>query len=226
MIWRKALNKARTVVSLALALVFSGCGANDEPPKIVMPDGSITVATNESDRELADLAAATLAEAIDVPLTRIKVESIRAVEWRDGSLGCPQPGQAYAQVITPGHRILLRVDTRVYAVHEANGRALVCQRKKATAEVTTGLEIAWGTKSIEARRDLAARLGVEEQHVVVSGATQTVWDDLSLGCPKPGMTYTPERVSGYIIRLRHGGREYTYHTDLEQLFPCPDFAER
>ena len=220
------MNNARIATCLALALVFTGCGANDEPPKKVMPDGSIVAVTNEADEQLAELAAATLAEAIDVPLTRIKVESIRPVEWRDGSLGCPQPDQSYAQVLTPGHRILLRVDTRVYTVHEANGRAFVCQRKKATAEVTTGLEIAWGPKSIEARRDLAARLGVEEQQVVVSGATQTAWEDLSLGCPKPGVTYTPQRVAGYIIRLRHGGREYTYHTDLEQVFPCPDFAER
>lgn len=220
------MNTVRTAASLALVLVFSGCGAGDEPPKKVMPDGSIVAVTNEADEQLAELAAATLAEAIDVPLTRIKVESIRPVEWRDGSLGCPQPDQSYAQVLTPGHRILLRVDTRVYTVHEANGRAFVCQRKKATAEVTTGLEIAWGPKSIEARRDLAARLGVEEQQVVVSGATQTAWEDLSLGCPKPGVTYTPQRVAGYIIRLRHGGREYTYHTDLEQVFPCPDFAER
>ena len=220
------MNKARTAAGLMLALVVSGCGANDEPLKKVLEDGSIEEAASDADRELAELAAATLADAIDVPLTRIKVESIRPVEWRDGSLGCPEPGQAYAQVITPGHRILLRVDTRVYAVHEANGRALVCQRKKATAEITPELEIAWGPKSIEARRDLAARLGVDERHIVVSGATQTAWDDLSLGCPKPGVTYTPQRVAGYVIRLRHGGRVYTYHTDLEQVFPCPDFAER
>lgn len=191
-----------------------------------MPDGSITVAASDTDQALAELAATTLAEAIDVPLTQIKVESIRPIEWRDGSLGCPQPDRSYAQVITPGHKILLRVDTRVYAVHEANGRAFVCQRKKATTEITPGLEIAWGEKSIEARRDLAARLGVDEQLVVVAGATQTAWEDLSLGCPKPDVTYTPERVNGYIIRLRHGGREYTYHTDLEQLVACPDFAER
>ena len=220
------MNTVRAVASLALALVGAGCGATDEPPKKVMPDGTITVATSDADRSLAELAANTLAETIDVPLTQIEVESIRPIEWRDGSLGCPQPDRSYAQVITPGHKILLRVDTRVYAVHEANGRAFVCQRKKATTEITPGLTIAWGEKSIEARRDLAARLGVDEQLVVVAGATQTVWDDLSLGCPRPGVSYTPERVNGYIIRLRHGGREYTYHTDLEQLVPCPDFAER
>lgn len=34
--------------------------------------------------------------------------SARAVTWRDGSLGCPQPGMAYSQALVPGARILLR----------------------------------------------------------------------------------------------------------------------
>ncbi len=37
-----------------------------------------------------------------------------AVEWSDGSLGCPQPGQMYPQVITPGYHVVLRVDDVEY----------------------------------------------------------------------------------------------------------------
>ena len=42
--------------------------------------------------------------------SQVIVESVENVEWRDSSLGCPQPGMMYAQVVTPGFRIVLRLD--------------------------------------------------------------------------------------------------------------------
>jgi hypothetical protein len=36
------------------------------------------------------------------------VRSIDSVTWRDGSLGCPQPGRLYTQALVPGWRI--RID--------------------------------------------------------------------------------------------------------------------
>ncbi|MEO1247641.1 MAG: hypothetical protein AAFX56_18345 [Pseudomonadota bacterium] len=217
------MKSVRTAALLTIALAGSACSADEPMPKKVQPDGSITAITSQ-DQPLAELAKSVLAETLDIPVTDIVVDSIRPVEWRDGSVGCPQPDRAYPQVITPGHKILLRVGTRTYAVHEANGRAFVCQRKKATTTLTRDLDIAWASKSIEARRDLAERLRVDEKLVVVAGATQTAWPDLSLGCPEPGTEYSPQRVQGYILRLRYGGREFTYHTDLERVFACPEFS--
>jgi len=218
------LTLIRALPAIALALNCVACGADEPQTKKVMPDGTITMAMNESDKALAELAKRTLADSLGISVTEITVDSIRAVEWRDGSIGCPEPEMAYAQVITPGHKILLVVDGRTYAVHEANGRAKVCQVKKTTTQVNRQLQIAWGPKSIEARADLASKLGVDEKLVIVAGATQTEWEDRALGCPTAGVTYTPERVPGYVIRLRYGGREFTYHTDLEQVFPCPDIS--
>jgi len=218
------LKRMRNAALLTIALAGSACGAGEPPPKKIQPDGTIAALTTE-DQPLAEQAKRVLADHLDIPVTDIVVDSVRPVEWRDGSAGCPQPDRAYPQVITPGHKILLRVDKRTYAVHEANGRAFVCQQKKATTTLTRDLDIAWARKSIEARQDLAARLGVDEDLIVVAGATESAWPDLSLGCPKPGATYTPQRVQGYIIRLRHGSRDYTYHTDLERVFACPAFSE-
>ena len=48
-------------------------------------------------------------------------------EWRDSSLGCPQPGVLYAQVITPGYRISLRVGAAQYEYHSDSGtRVALC----------------------------------------------------------------------------------------------------
>ena len=37
------------------------------------------------------------------------VTSVEAVEWPDSSLGVPEQGKMYAQVITPGHRVMIRI---------------------------------------------------------------------------------------------------------------------
>lgn len=49
-------------------------------------------------------AAARLEEEDGLPPDRVVV--VEAVEWPDASLGCPEPGRMYAQVVTPGFRIV------------------------------------------------------------------------------------------------------------------------
>ncbi len=47
----------------------------------------------------------------------ISVLSVTATDWPDACLGRPKPGEACAQVVTPGYRVELRLDisgTSVY----------------------------------------------------------------------------------------------------------------
>ena len=53
-------------------------------------------------KEAAELARRTAAERLPLPIERLVVVSTTPAEWRDSSLGCPQPGMEYLQVITPG----------------------------------------------------------------------------------------------------------------------------
>jgi hypothetical protein len=39
------------------------------------------------------------------------------VIWRDGSLGCPQPGMMYTQALVDGFRIVLRVKGQEVSYH-------------------------------------------------------------------------------------------------------------
>ncbi len=48
------------------------------------------------------LAREDLARRLGLAPEAIRLVSVEAVEWSDASLGCPQPGMMYAQVITPG----------------------------------------------------------------------------------------------------------------------------
>lgn len=71
------------------------------------------------------IAAAELGLSPDA----ITVESVEELDWPDASLGCPQPGMLYAQVITPGHRVIVVAGGRKYAVHlDANGRGRICRK--------------------------------------------------------------------------------------------------
>ena len=47
----------------------------------------------------------------------IKVIVVEPVEWCNASLGCPKAGMMYAEVITPGFRILLETAGKTYEYH-------------------------------------------------------------------------------------------------------------
>jgi len=74
-------------------------------------------------------ARGDLASRLSAVEEEIALVAIEAVEWRDSSLGCPQPGQMYLQVITPGYRFVLRADDTTYEYHSARGadQAVLCQ---------------------------------------------------------------------------------------------------
>ncbi len=91
--------------------------------------------------------------------------------------------------------------------------------------MTGQIDLVWGTQGLAARKDLATRLGVEEQAIMIAGATPRVFADASLDCPEPDTDYAPEKRDGFVLRLRHGGRDYTYHTDLERTIMCPPMSE-
>ena len=75
-------------------------------------------------------AKAHLADELEVASDDVEAVAIEPVDWPDASLGCPEPGQMYAQVVTPGYRITLEVDGKEYELHtDKAGRAIVtCER--------------------------------------------------------------------------------------------------
>lgn len=74
-----------------------------------------------------DNAKLDLSRRMGIAIASVKVESVQAVEWPDASLGCPQPGMMYAQVITPGYRILLKAGDEAYEYHSDAERVVLCQ---------------------------------------------------------------------------------------------------
>lgn len=63
----------------------------------------------------------------------------------------------------------------------------------------------------KALEDLAERMNVDINQIVVIEAELVVWPDASLGCPQPGMVYAQVLVDGTLIRLSVADQEYEYH---------------
>jgi hypothetical protein len=81
-------------------------------------------------QEVVRLAREDLAQRLGVAVDQIQLVSVEAVDWSDTSLGCPQPGMMYAQVITPGYRVILEAGGQRYEYHTDTGRFVVlCEEK-------------------------------------------------------------------------------------------------
>jgi hypothetical protein len=177
----------------------------------------------------AQQAKAALARDLDISEASIRVESVRAVDWPDAGLGCPQKGENYDSQEIPGHLVVLRVDRKRYEVHLGDGRAVVCdslKRSLPTQKTPTIRDTPppdrsppipmpedGGLRKLveQARLDLAERLSVEESDILLVELKEVVWPDRSLGCPQPGMKYLQVPSDGLLIRLRVEDRSYRYH---------------
>lgn len=70
-------------------------------------------------------AIADLQRRLHVKAEAIEVVSVEPTEFSDASLGVPEPGQSYAQVIVPGVIVRLEVKGEMYAYHGAGERVVL-----------------------------------------------------------------------------------------------------
>lgn len=78
---------------------------------------------------LVALSRADLARRLSLDPAQIEVVDAASVTWPDGSLGCPQPGMMYTQVLVDGLRIRLRAGDQVYVYHSGGERPpFLCEK--------------------------------------------------------------------------------------------------
>jgi Bacterial SH3 domain/WD40-like Beta Propeller Repeat len=78
---------------------------------------------------IIDAALRDLSQKLGKPLTRQNVDAWtwEQLDFPDASLGCPQPGQTYAQTITRGYKIIFTVGGVVYDYRALNDGSRVFQ---------------------------------------------------------------------------------------------------
>lgn len=123
---------------LALA-AMTACEAGGEEPAPESPANAPTVAagapagadetfpeTGDRDSDAEIEAAARDLLAAEVGAGDFNLQSAQLVQWSDASLGCPEEGYAYAQVITPGRKLVFELEGATYPVHSnADGSHMV-----------------------------------------------------------------------------------------------------
>lgn len=107
-------------------------------PTPAQPEASVTPEPTQVDEEtmddspipeatsLIEQARQDLKSRLQIEDSRISLGSVEAVQWRDSSLGCPQPGRSYLTVITPGYLIVLEADGQPYEYHASENQVVYC----------------------------------------------------------------------------------------------------
>jgi hypothetical protein len=105
----------RTLIPVVALLAASAAGVvhgQDAPPDTVV-------------QAALEVASAQL----DVPTDNLLVVMTAQRDWSDASLGCPEAGKAYAQVITPGWVVTVDTDdlsTELQVNTDTGSRAVIC----------------------------------------------------------------------------------------------------
>ena len=145
------------------------------PEDTTMPEE--TAPAEDVSTLLAEMAKADLAQRLGVDLDQIVVERVTPTEFSDTSLGVPEPGQMYAQVITPGYVITLTVDGESYRYHGAGERVVIAVPSEKDVPPT-------GDIAIEGVNVNAERIAVRGTSTLPEGTclNTELWAD---GVPQP-----------------------------------------
>ncbi len=99
-----------------LATLAVACAIAEEP--VLSP----------AQEQAVDMARTELASVLGVAMDKIELQRVNPMDWPNSSLGCPEKGMMYLDVITSGFRVEFDVGGKIYQVHTAEKRAIVCQR--------------------------------------------------------------------------------------------------
>lgn len=144
----KKLVMLTAIAALALAACASGDtqGSDGETLPTVPPGGSETTVPESPQPEpgdsppptggeaqdlpatdvdaMVDIAVADLADRLSVNTHAIAVVSVESVTWRDGSMGCPEPGMSYTQALVDGVRVELTIDGTSHWYHQGGSNEI------------------------------------------------------------------------------------------------------
>jgi hypothetical protein len=118
------------LLGLSVSILVASCAASSDS------------GGENSDISVPDTRLFPVEEAVNDLLVRlggratIEVVRYEDVVWRDGSLGCPQPGMAYTQALEDGYRIELADGDIVYHYHGiTNGAPFLCDNPSKSGSV-------------------------------------------------------------------------------------------
>lgn len=115
------------VLGLISLMIAAGCqvSSNTTPTSSVTTSSTLYYSATPDSGPLIAVCKADLAEITGLTEADVSLISVTAAEFSDTSLGCPEPGKSYAQVITPGYIIILQANGKQYEYHTDQHEAIV-----------------------------------------------------------------------------------------------------
>jgi hypothetical protein len=96
-----------------------------EIPRVGDATQMVSTPSDSALQALIEKAKEDLAQRNNISISEIHVVDATEEEWSDSSLGCPQAGMSYLQVITPGYRIALEANGTQYEYHSNKSTLIV-----------------------------------------------------------------------------------------------------
>ena len=134
--------KGARTLALAATLMLAACGPGagvptpmsaptTAAPLPVSPvTGNLPGSNANPDAQPAVESALQHAAAhLGVGQDQLSVDQVEPHQWPDSSLGCPQPGNMYSQIVTPGFLIVISTASGKHLEYhtDARARAVLCK---------------------------------------------------------------------------------------------------
>jgi hypothetical protein len=168
-------------------------------------------------QEIGQALKPLVGEKVDVASEDLTLIQAEAIEWSDASLGCPQPGMVYAQVITPGwHFIYEDAEGERYDVRAPQDptKFRLCEAEKGGDVPTPSPELPAPQAVLDrAKQAVARQAKVAASALTVRQVEPVEWPNSCLGCQRPDEMCLMVITPGYRIVLEAGDVRYEVHTD-------------
>jgi hypothetical protein len=128
----------RTLI-LALPTLLIACATAQDASPVMPPTrlpyvtegaggpAGTPVASASVPRAVRRAVVADAARRFKVAESAVVLVRAEHVTWPDASLGCPEPGMAYAQMLVAGYRIVAKTSAGEFAYHaDEGGRIALC----------------------------------------------------------------------------------------------------
>jgi len=192
-------------------------------PTPTSPDSPISVPptprlSSQLPREMyGDLRDAVAKQLGAAPETLRMVHS-QEMQWRNSSLGCPEKGMNYLQVIIPGWRIVFEDENGTqHDVHigEDITNFIICKNPTTIEADMTPIsgDINIDDAKKSALDALMKHLNVERTDISIVSIEVVEWRNSCLGCQLPNQNCLTVITPGFRIVLESGGKTYNVHTD-------------
>lgn len=196
----------------------------DSPGESPVPERTLPIALpshNENGEETdsqedVDRLRQLVASELGVEQETLMFIELKPEVWRDASLGCPEPGMVYAQILTEGWLVVFQNTAgELINVHAERGfdNFIICDDG---ASLTSGESSEEGDSAPVVRaavQYIVEKLGYNEDEVTVNKISTRMWPNSCLGCPEKEEMCLAVMTHGYQLQVTVNGTEYSLHTD-------------